>query len=354
MRIGIARETKEGERRVALRPDDVQQLTSEGHEVRVARGAGDGADANDAAYEHAGARVTNDAEAWASELVVKVKEVQPGELAWARPDTAIFGFQHLVGEPAAARALAARGSSAIAFERVRDAQGGFPLLSPMSRMAGRIAVREAVRLLGRIPRDVLVLGAGHAGLAAARAVQALGSRVTVLSRSQVSCDRAATQLDTGARTALATAEAIEHHSLAADLVVGAVFAPGEPTPKLLARALVARMRPGAMIADLSIDAGGVAETSRATTHAEPTFVAEGVIHYCVPNIPALDPRGASAAIAEALLPYVRDIARLGLIPALVGDAGLREAVVLWRGAVCDVAIAAEACLPYTPISDCLA
>jgi alanine dehydrogenase len=225
---------------------------------------------------------------------------------------------------------------AIAFEMVRDAAGRFPLLAPMSRIAGRMAPAVAQAELGRAPARVLVLGAGAAGQAAADAARKLGAEVTVL------------------RRATATPEAIESHALAADLVVGAVFSAGEATPKLLPRALVRRMKRGAVIVDICIEEGGVAETSRRTTHEDPTYVEEGVVHYCVGNMPAAWPREASAALSEAALPYVLDMARDGLDAALEANSDLRNAVLMWNGQVVDRAIAAEAGLPYTSLSEALA
>jgi alanine dehydrogenase len=349
MRIGLLRETKQGEQRVALAPAHVLSLAGDGHEIRVERGAGIGIGATDGAYEAAGAHIVSRDDAWSCELVVKVKEVQPAELERVSAGPLLFSFQHLAGEPEMTRALAARRASAIAFELVRDAGGRFPLLAPMSTLAGRMAVEASTRILGRSPRRVLVLGAGHAGIAAARAALASGAQVAMLTRSPASRDAAFRELGGGVACGLADRDAIEHHALAADLVVGAVFIAGTPTPKLLPRALVARMRRGSMIADVSIDAGGVAETSRPTTHAEPTFVAEGVVHYCVPNIPAADPVAASAALGAALLPYVRRLAS-GIAAALAAHPGLAAGVLLWRGAVCHPGIAREAGLPYTPVS----
>jgi len=210
-------------------------------------------------------------------------------------------------------------------------------------------VTEARRILGHAPAQVLVLGAGHAGLAAAEAARRLDAQVTVLTRSEASRDAARARLGPAVECALASPAAVERSALAADLVVGAVFVPGTPTPKLLPRALVRRMRRGAVIADVSIDAGGVAETSRPTTHAQPTYVEEGVVHYCVANIPAGDPAASAAALGEALLPFVRRLAARGIEAALREDAALRSAVVLWRGAVFHRGIAEEAGLPYTPI-----
>lgn len=349
MRIGVPRETKEGERRVVVRPAEAARLAREGHEVIVERGAGAGIGFPDADYEAAGARIANPHEAWSSDLVVKVKEVQPDEVARVREGPVLFGYQHLAGEPDMTRALARHRASAIAFELVRDAQGGYPLLAPMSGIAGRMAIAELTRILGRAPREVLVLGAGHAGIAAAEAARDAGASVVVLTRTPASRDRAQERLGPSVRCGLAQPAAIERHALQADIVIGAVFIPGTPTPKLLPRALVKRMRPGAAIADISIDAGGVAETSRPTTHREPTYVEEGVIHYCVPNIPAADPKASAAALATAALPFVMEMARLGIERALREDSALRSGLLLWRGALSHRGIAQEAGLAYTAL-----
>ena len=232
--------------------------------------------------------------------------------------------------------MAAKGLTAIAFEMVRDAAGRFPMLAPMSRIAGRMAPAIAHAELGRAPARVLVLGAGQAGQAAADAARKLGAEVTVL------------------RRATATPRAVEENALQADLVVGAVFTAGEATPKLLPRALVRRMKRGAVIVDICIEEGGVAETSRPTTHESPTFVEEGVIHYCVGNMPAAWPREASAAISGAVLPYVLDMGREGIEAALETNADLRSAVLMWNGRAVDRAIAEEAGLPYTGLAQALA
>lgn len=328
MRFGVPAETKEGERRVALLPRAIEEITAAGHDVSVQTRAGSGIGVDDNAYRAAGADIVAARDAWDADLVVKVKEIQDADLAVMPRGAAIFSYQHLPGEPERTRRLAARGATAIAFEMVRDARGDFTLLAPMSRIAGRMVVERFAA------RKVLVLGAGHAGNAAAEAARKRGSEVVVL-------DRAA-----------ATPENVALHALDADLVVGAVFNAGEPTPKLLPRALVRRMKRGAVIADISIDAGGVAETSRPTTHAEPTYVEEGVVHYCVANIPAAIPAEAAAAISAAVLPYLLDIAgRDNVAAALLEHRELREAVLLWEGAVSHAGIAAEAGLPYSPLTD---
>ncbi len=311
MRIGVPAETKAGERRVALVPDAVAVLAGDGHDVRVATRAGAGIGASDDDYRAAGAHVAQAVDAWDAELVVKVKELQDADFAHVVRGSTVFGFHHLVGHPELARKVAAAGIAALAFEAVRDAQGGFPLLAPMSVIAGRMAIDVATQALGHAPRDVLVLGAGHAGNAAADAARACGARVTQL------------------RRATATPEAVRVAALAADLVVGAVFTAAEPTPKLLPRTLVAQMRRGAMIVDIAIEEGGVAETSRATTHTEPTFVAEGVIHYAVPNMPSARPSEAAHAISAAVLPYARMLGRHGIRRALDADPCLRAGVLAW-------------------------
>lgn len=344
MIVGVPRETKAGERRVALVPAAVRALAGAGHEVRVAQGAGAGIGIRDEDFADAGATIVDAAGAWVAELVVKVKEMQEADFALAPSARAIFAFHHLPGEPARTRELARRGDTALAFEMLRDATGTFPLLAPMSRIAGRLALEHAQRELPSPPGRVLVLGAGHAGLAAARAARAAGSHVVVLTRSAASRDAA---VALGFHAGLATPEAVEREALEADLVVGAVFNPGAPTPKLLPRALVRRMRRGAMIADISIDAGGVAETSRATTVAQPTFVEEGVVHLCVPNLPAAAPAEAAAAISQAALPWVARMAARGVDAAVRESAELAASVLLWKGAVLHPGIAAEAGIPYT-------
>lgn len=348
MKIGIPRESKDGESRVSLLPKHVAQLSREGHAIHVASLAGSRAGFSDEDYSQAGATLVTDAQAWNAELVVKVKEMQPYDFRHLHQGVTIFGFHHLPGEPARTRELAARDATAIAFEMVHDIEGYFPLLAPMSIIAGRLAIDEGIRLLGKKPERVLVLGAGNAGLNAARCASRQRARVTILTRSEDSRVNAREQ---GFSAEIATPDSIEHYALEADLVVGAVFTPGQPTPKLLPRSLVARMKRGAVIVDISIDAGGVAETSRPTNHAEPTFVEEGVIHYCVPNMPAANPAEAAAAISMAVVPYVRELAGKGIARAVRENPMLQAGVVLWKGHVNHPDIAAEAGLPYTGLTD---
>lgn len=339
MIVGIPRETKEGERRIALLPVAVQELTAAGHVTVVETHAALGIGIGDDDYRDAGADIVTARDAWDADLVVKVKEPQEADLRVMPKGATVFSFLHLTGEPERVRALAQRGATAIAFEMVRDKHGRFPLLAPMSDIAGRMAIDIGRKLLARTPQRVLVLGAGHAGQEAAKAARLAGSQVTILART------ARGEIEE------ATPEAIERHALEADLVVAAAFVAGQASPKLLPRALVRRMKRGAVIVDVSIEEGGVAETSRRTTHAKPTFVEEGVVHYCVGNMPAARPAEAAAAISAAALPYVMDMAADGVATALLANPELREAVLLWQGHVVRPGIAAESGLPYTALTD---
>ena len=333
MRIAVATETKPGERRVALVPPDVALLTCDGHVVSVQAGAGAGTGFADDAYRRAGARIVDAHGPWDAELVVKVKELQEQDFCRTVAGQVVFGYHHLVGHPEDARRVLASGVTALAYEAVRDRSDRFPLLAPMSIIAGRMALQVAVRTLGRAPEDVLVLGAGEAGNAAAAAARAAGARVTQLRRGT------------------ATPEAVHAAAVRADLVIGAVFAAGQRTPKLLPRSLVAQMKRGALIVDVAIEEGGVAETSRPTSHADPTYVEEGVIHYAVPNMPSAVPREAAEAISAAVTPYVRALASRGIGRALLDDAGLRAGLLAWKGRCNDRALAAEAGVAYAPVSD---
>jgi alanine dehydrogenase len=348
LRIGIPRETKQGERRVSLLPADVARVAAEGHEVRVEREAGAGVGAPDDEYVRAGATLSTTGEAWDCDLVVKVKELLDWDFAHAKRGRAVFAFQQLPGAPTKTQAVAQLGLTAIAFELVRDARGRFPLLAPMSVISGRMAVEAVWRFVPSRDARVLVLGAGNAGLSAARAARGRGAQVLLLTRSAASRDAARAD---GFQADLATPAHIEDAALQSDLVVGAVLRHGEPTPKLVPRALVRRMKRGAAIADVCIDGGGVAETSRPTSHGDPTYVEEGVVHYAVPNIPGADPVAATAALSLAVRPYVERIASRGLEGAMREDAGLRAGVYVWKGRVAHRGIAEESGLPYTALSE---
>jgi len=348
MIIGVPREVREGERRVALLPAAVRALVEAGHEVRVQADAGAGIGLTDRDYERAGAIVANAFDVWGADLVVKVKELQDTDFRIAPPGRTIFAFQHLPREPQRTRALSGRGDTAIAFENLEGGDGYFPLLAPMSAIAGRMAIDVASRLRKGAMERVLVLGAGHAGLSAARVLSRNRIPYALLTRSEATRDSAREQ---GFMVDLASPERIAELARESDVIVGAIFVPGSPTPKLLPRSLVKTLRKDTVIVDISIDAGGVAETSRPTSHERPTFVEHGVIHYCVPNMPAALPAEGSEAISVAVLPWVRQLAAGGVAAALRESTPLRNAVLVWKGRVVHEGIAAEAGLPYTPLSD---
>ena len=348
MIVGVPREVREGERRVALLPAAVRALVDDGATVLVQTEAGAGIGLTDRDYERAGAVIANAYDTWNADLVVKVKELQDIDFRIAPPGRTIFAFQHLPREPHRTRALAGRGDTAIAFESLEARQGYFPLLAPMSAIAGRMAIDVASKLRKGTMEHVLVLGAGHAGLSAARVLSRNRIPYALLTRSEATRDAAREQ---GFLADLATPERIAELAARSDVIVGAIFVPGAPTPKLLPRALVRKLKKDTVIVDISIDAGGVAETSRPTSHQQPTFVEHGVIHYCVPNMPAALPAEGSEAISVAALPWVRQLAASGVAEALRESEPLRNAVLVWKGRVVHEGIAAEAGLPYTPLSD---
>ncbi|MDX2217580.1 MAG: alanine dehydrogenase [Burkholderiales bacterium] len=344
MIIGVPKEIKDGEKRVGLTPDGAAQLIAAGHALKIQAGAGEGSGFPDSEYSQCGAEMVSSARAaFDADLVIKVKEIQPGEWRELKPDSALFCFQHLQSDGETARELLARRITAIAFETVEDARGRLPLLAPMSAIAGELAITIGANALmaprggsGVMLRDamVLVVGMGVVGQAAARTARALGANVLCFGREAQGEVRAASEL----------AEHLAH----ADLVVGAANIRGSRSPRLIRRADVQRMRPGSVIVDVCIDGGGIAETSRPTTHADPTFVEAGVIHYCVPNMPAAVPRSATRALCAATLPYVEALARLGVWGALRADAGLAAGLHMAGGQLTHEGVAAALGLPCMP------
>jgi alanine dehydrogenase len=362
MHIGIPREIKDGERRVALAPHAVHALALAGHAVVVERDSGRASGFADAEFSAAGAQIESSSDAiWACPLVVKVKEVQPAEFARLQRGTTILGFAQLNRDPALLRAMLASGVRVIAAEAVRDACGALPLLAPMSRIAGRLAplvAADALRMNaggnGTLitgvddveAARVVVVGAGNVGREAARIAARLGCRVTVFSRGARRLAALAAAL-AGEDSVVQTVglsgrpDRLESEIAAADIVIGAVLEPGSLSPKLISRAAVARMRPGSALVDVGIDQGGIAETSRMTTLSSPTYLEEGVVHYAVPNMPALVARTATLALSAAMLPYVSALANAGVEAALGADAGLAAGVMVWEGAVVHGGLAAD-------------
>ncbi len=371
MRIGVPKETKVEEYRVGLTPESVRALCARGHRVLVQAGAGEGAGAGDDEYRAAGAAVAANAqEVFAqSDLVVKVKEPLAPERALLRPGQALFTYLHLAPDAAQARELVASGAIAIAYETVTAPAGGLPLLAPMSEVAGRMAIQVAAHYLERPhggrgvllpgasgvpPAAVLVLGAGVVGANAARVAAGIGARVRVLSRSEAGLARLAAQVPCGVETGLSDAAAVRAALADADAVIGAALVPGALAPKLVTRAMLQSMRKGAVLVDVSIDQGGCFETSRPTTHADPVFSVDGVIHYCVANMPGAVPRTSAYALNRATLPYVSALADLGVAGALRADAGLRDGLTVCCGAITRPEIASALGYPCVPAAEALA
>jgi alanine dehydrogenase len=355
MQIGVPKEIKTQEYRVGLAPWAVASLARVGHTLWVEQGAGRGAGFTDADYTAAGARIAADAdEVYArAELIVKVKEPQLVEFARLRPGQLLFSYLHLAVLPGLTRALMERGVSAIALETVSDAHGALPLLAPMSEIAGRLAVQAGAHCLetaqggsgvllagasGVAPGRVTVLGGGSVGANAARIALGLGARVTLLDISPARLRELAERFGAALTTLYAAESAIADAVAEADLVIGAVLLPGATAPKLVTRAMVARMRPGSVIVDVAIDQGGCCETSRPTTHDAPTYVEEGVLHYCVTNMPSAVARTATLALCQATLPYVQRLAARGL-DELREDAGLRAGLNVHAGLLTQRAVA---------------
>ena len=356
MRIGVPREIKVQEQRVGLTPASVGELVAHGHVVRVERGAGAGIGEDDAGYERAGAVLVDDPETVfaESELIVKVKEPQPQEAALLREGQVLFTYLHLAAEPALARTLCERGVVAIAYETVTGPGGRLPLLAPMSEVAGRMAIQVGAHwleqpqggrglLLGGVPgvqaADVVILGAGTVGTNALQAAVGLGARVTVLARNLERLRAIETRYGNRVATRYADRASIEDCVASADLLVGAVLVPGAAAPRLVTLPMVAGMKAGAVIVDVSIDQGGCVETSRPTTHAAPTYVAEGVVHYAVTNMPGAVPRTSAAALNHATLPFVLALADKGWRRALADDPHLAAGLNIADGRIAHPALA---------------
>lgn len=358
MRIGVPKEIKISEHRVGLTPAGVRELRAHGHDVRVESGAGAAIGMDDASYRAAGADVRPEAAAvwdWA-ELVVKVKEPQPAECALLREGQVLFTYLHLAAEPALTAALVRSGAVCIAYETVTAAEGGLPLLAPMSEVAGRMAVQEAAAhlasprggmgvLMGGVPgvpaAHLVVLGAGMVGASAVQMAVGLGARVTVLDRQIERLRQLDRVFGNRVATRYSTAAAVEEAVLDADAVIGSVLVPGAAAPRLVTREMVSRMKKGSVLVDVAIDQGGCFETSHPTTHAQPTFVVDGVVHYCVANMPGAVARTATLALTHATLPRVLALADQGWRAALRADPHLRQGLNVCLGRVTHEAVARQ-------------
>jgi len=350
MIVGTVKEIKNHEYRVGLTPESVHELVSHGHTVLVETGAGAGIGESDEAYTAAGATlVATAAEVFAqAEMVVKVKEPQPAERAMLREGQILYTYLHLAPDPEQTADLVKSGAVCIAYETVTDAHGGLPLLKPMSQVAGRMSIQAGATALekahggrgvllggvpGVAPAKVVVIGGGVVGFNAAQMAVGLGADVTILDRSPEVLERLATHFEASAKTLFSSRANLANAVASADLVIGAVLIPGAAAPKLVNRAMLSTMQAGAVLVDVAIDQGGCFETSHATTHAAPTYVVDGIVHYAVANMPGAVARTSTYALNNVTLPHALSIANLGWKAALARDAHLLAGLNVWAGKV---------------------
>ncbi|MAX31700.1 MAG: alanine dehydrogenase [Halomonadaceae bacterium] len=336
MKIAVPKEIKNHEYRVALTPSGVRELTGRGHQVVVQAGAGEGAGFSDADYEIAGATLeANVATLWQNaELIIKVKEPQPEEVERLSPDQILFTYLHLAAEESLTQGLINSGATCIAYETITGAGGGLPLLAPMSAVAGRMAVQAGAHSLekaqggagillpgvpGVAPAKVTVIGGGVVGENAARMALGLGAEVTILDKSLARLEALDHRYQGRIKAVYSTADTLDEAVRESDLIIGAVLVPGAAAPKLISRAQLAEMKPGSVLVDVAIDQGGCFETSHATTHAAPTYAVDGVVHYCVANMPGAVARTSTQALTNATLPFVMALADKGWKQALADD-----------------------------------
>lgn len=355
MKVGVPKEIKVEEHRVALTPEGAKALAARGHEVVVEAGAGAGSGFTDGAYEAAGARTVSGEDAWDSDLVIKVKEPQEAEY-YRLSDNVLFTYLHLAGvKPSVTERLLAAGTTAVAYETVTDANGGLLLLAPMSAVAGDMAATMGNyflaefnggkgMLLGKIEEEkfgkVVVIGDGVVGRHAARTAAALGADVYMAGRKPQRAADLSREISPDLTLFFSEPDAVARELLDADLVIGAVLLPGARAPHVVTREMVESMEPGSVIVDVSIDQGGCVETARPTTHTDPVFVEHGVIHYCVTNMPGAYPRTSTIALTNATLPYVLRLADDG-IAALRADPGFASGLNTYRGHITLEAVARD-------------
>ena len=370
MIVGVPKEIKADEYRVGMLPSTVGELAAKGHEVLVETRAGEGAGIGDDEYVAADARIAASADEIfkRTELIVKVKEPLKAERAKLRRGQMIFTYLHLAPDLEQANDLMASGVTAIAYETVTDAEGKLPLLAPMSEVAGRMAPQVAAHFLerphggrgillggveGAAPGKMVILGGGTVARHAATVAIGMGADVTIIARSSHTIKQLTGLFGTHARIVATGQEAIESLCKAADVVVGAALVVGAAAPKLISARTVAAMKPGAVIVDVAIDQGGCAETSRPTTHSEPTYVIDGVVHYCVANMPGAVPRTSTFALSRATRPFVLALADKGFPRALLEDVHLRNGLNVHAGKITSRAVADALRLPYTPATEIL-
>lgn len=370
MRIGCPKEIKNHEYRVGLTPESARELVNHGHEVWIETGAGGGIDATDAQYQAAGAKIVPDAATIFAEceMVVKVKEPQAVERAQLREGQILYTYLHLAPDPDQTRELVASGVTAIAYETVTGPGGTLPLLKPMSQVAGRMSVQAGATALekahggrgvllggvpGVMPGKVVVIGGGVVGFNAAQMAAGLGADVTILDRDPEVLERVGTHFESRAKTRFSNVANLHDSVCDADLVIGAVLIPGAAAPKLVTREMLKDMHKGAVLVDVAIDQGGCFETSRATTHAEPTYVVDGIVHYCVANMPGAVARTSTYALNNVTLPHALRIADMGWQAALKANPHLAAGLNVHAGQVTYDAVARELGYDYRPVDEVL-
>ena len=370
MKVGVPKEIKNHEYRVGLVPASVRELTLRGHEVFVESSAGAGIGVEDSEYEAAGASILPTAEEVfdTAEMIVKVKEPQAVERAMLREDHTLFTYLHLAPDAPQTEDLVNSGACCIAYETVPDSRGGLPLLAPMSEVAGRLSIQAgawclekapggAGVLLGGVPgvepAKVVIIGGGTVGFNACQMAVGLGARVVVLDRDADVMRRLDANFETRIETVFSNAESIERHIKDADLVVGGVLIPGAAAPKLVTREHLGMMRPGSVLVDVAIDQGGCFETSRPTTHAEPTYVVDNIVHYCVANMPGAVPRTSTFALNNATLPFTLQLAEKGARQAMLDTPHLLDGLNVHRGKVTYADVARDLGYEYVPAREAL-
>ena len=363
MRIGVPTEIKKQESRVGLTPESVGELVRAGHAVNVQMGAGLGSGFADDAYASAGGTLQPDAGAVfnTSDMIVKVKEPQPEETARLTPGHTLFTYLHLAADPEQAKGLVASGCTAIAYETVTDTNGRLPLLTPMSQVAGRMSMQVAAWALmrtkrgrgvllggvpGVAPAKVVIIGGGVSGTNAAEIAVGMRADVTVFDRNNARLAELDGQFNGLVRTMYSTKASLDAAVREADLVIGAVLIPGAAAPKLVTREQLKTMKPGAVLVDIAIDQGGCFETSKPTTHADPIYEVDGILHYCVANMPGAVPRTSTYALNNATLPFVLKIANMGTQAALNSDVHLARGLTVEAGTIAHEQVARDLAIPY--------
>ncbi len=364
MQIGLLKEIKNHEYRVALTPAGVRELVAHGHEVLVQHDAGAVIGLSDELYQQAGAAIIDDAETIfeAADLLVKVKEPLAEERQLLRAGQTLFTYLHLAPDKTQTEDLLKTGASCLAYETVTDELGGLPLLAPMSEVAGRMAIQAGAHALqisegglgilpggvpGVAPANIVILGGGVVGSHAAQMAVGLGAEVTIIDKSLPRLRELELQFNGRIKTLFATADSIERSAIKADMVIGAVLLPGAQAPKLISRELLSQMKTGAVLVDVAIDQGGCFESSKPTTHAEPTYIEQGIVHYCVANMPGAVARTSTFALTNATLPFILALADKGLKQALADDIHLRNGLNIYDGKVTCQAVADAQGLTFT-------